>query len=130
MLESANENVFKAFEATDAGKDVNFDGPSYGASGDQSRAVVDGQAADLVHFSLEPDMTRLVDEGIVADDWKDNDTSGICTQSIVVMVVKSGNPLGHRPAGTTWPRTTSRVVTPNPPPPARPSGTSSPPTAR
>jgi sulfate/thiosulfate-binding protein len=93
VLEQANTNVIKAFNDTDAGKDVTIKG-SYGASGDQSRAVVAGQDADEVHLSLEPDVTRLVDEGLVADDWKDNDTNGICTQSIVVMVVKSGNPDG------------------------------------
>ena len=53
-----------------------------------------GQNADEVHLSLEPDVTRLVDEGLVAKDWKDNDTKGICTTSIVVMVVKTGNPKG------------------------------------
>jgi sulfate transport system substrate-binding protein len=92
VMETPNDAAFKAFEETDAGKDVTFDGPAYGASGDMSRGVVDGQDADLVHFSLEPDMTRLVDAGIVADDWKDNDTNGICTQSVVVMVVPKGNP--------------------------------------
>ena len=50
---------------------------SYGASGDQSRAVEAGQTADVVHFSLEPDVTRLVDAGLVAEDWKDNATKGI-----------------------------------------------------
>jgi len=92
VMETPNDAAFKAFEETDAGKDVTFDGPAYGASGDMSRGVVDGQDADLVHFSLEPDMTRLVDAGIVADDWKDGDTKGICTQSVVVMVVPKGNP--------------------------------------
>ncbi|MCF6379981.1 sulfate ABC transporter substrate-binding protein [Nocardioides KLBMP 9356] len=92
VMETPNDALFKAFEETDAGKDVTFDGPAYGASGDMSRGVVDGQDADLVHFSLEPDMTRLVDAGIVADDWKDGDTKGICTQSVVVMVVPKGNP--------------------------------------
>ncbi|WP_395693167.1 sulfate ABC transporter substrate-binding protein [Nocardioides sp.] len=93
VLEQANEGVIKAFNDTDAGKGVTIKG-SYGASGDQSRAVVAGQKADEVHLSLEPDVTRLVDEGIVAKDWKDNDTDGICTQSVVVMVVPKGNPKG------------------------------------
>ena len=53
-----------------------------------------GLVADEVHLSLEPDVQKLVDEGIVADDWKDNDTKGICTQSVVVMVVRTGNPKG------------------------------------
>ena len=54
-----------------------------------------------MHLSLEPDVTRLVDEGIVAKDWKDNDTNGICTQSVVVFVVPKGNRRASR-AGTTW----------------------------
>src|SRR5215204_3201484 len=65
---------------------------SYGASGDQSRAVVAGADADVVHYSLEGDVTRLVDEGLVADDWKDNATNGIATSSVVVFVVRKGNP--------------------------------------
>lgn len=94
VMESANEPVFEAFQETDAGKDVSF-APSYGASGDQSRAVVDGKAADVVHFSLETDMTRLVDEGLVAPDWKEQTpTNGIATSSVVVFVVREGNPLG------------------------------------
>ena len=113
VLESANDSVFAAFEKTDAGSGVTFDGPSYGASGDQSRTVADGFQADEVHFSLEPDMTRLVDAGIVADDWKNNDSAGICTQSVVVMVVPKGNPKGI----TGWDDLVSSdvsVVTPNP----------------
>jgi sulfate transport system substrate-binding protein len=93
VLEQANKGVISAFEKTDAGKDVSFK-QSYGASGDQSRAVVAGADADVVHLSLEPDVTRLVDEGLVADDWKDNETKGICTNSVVVFVVQKGNPKG------------------------------------
>jgi sulfate transport system substrate-binding protein len=93
VLEQANKGVISAFQDTDAGKDVNFK-ESYGASGDQSRAVVAGAKADEVHLSLEPDVTRLVDEGLVAEDWKDNDTKGICTNSVVVFVVQKGNPKG------------------------------------
>jgi sulfate/thiosulfate transport system substrate-binding protein len=93
VLEQANSEVIDAFNETDAGDGVTVKG-SYGASGDQSRAVVAGQDADEVHLSLEPDVTRLVDEGIVAKDWKSNDTQGICTQSVVVFVVQKGNPKG------------------------------------
>src|SRR6476661_7776000 len=113
VMETPNDAAFKAFEETDAGKDVTFDGPAYGASGDMSRGVVDGQDADLVHFSLEPDMTRLVDAGIVADDWKDGDTKGICTQSVVVMVVPKGNPKKI----DSWDdliKGDTKIVTPNP----------------
>ena len=91
ILEAANAPVFEAFNETDEGEGVRFK-TSYGASGDQSRAVEGGLDADLVHFSLEPDMTRLVDAGLVAEDWKDNDTNGIATSSVVSFVVREGNP--------------------------------------
>jgi sulfate/thiosulfate-binding protein len=93
VMEAANEPVFEDFQNTDAGDGVEFE-PSYGASGDQSRAVVAGADADVVHYSLETDVTRLVGEGLVADDWKDNATNGIATSSVVVFVVREGNPLG------------------------------------
>jgi len=113
VMESANEGVFEAFQDTDAGKDIEFAG-SYGASGDQSRAVVDGKDADYVHFSLETDVTRLVDEGLVADDWKEQTpTNGIATSSVVVFVVRKGNPLGI----DSWDDLTKpgvEIVTPNP----------------
>src|SRR6478752_5823200 len=112
VLQQANEGVIDAFNDTDAGKDVEVKG-SYGASGDQSRAVVAGQKADEVHLSLEPDVTRLVDEGIVSKDWKDNETKGICTQSIVVMVVKPGNP-EHITSWSDLTKPGVGIVTPNP----------------
>ncbi len=112
VLEAANEEATAAFEKTDAGSGVTFV-PSYGASGDQSRAVEAGKAADVVHFSLEPDMQRLVDAGLVAEDWKDDDTKGIASQSVVVFVVRPGNPEGIE----SWEDLTKDgvdVITPNP----------------
>jgi sulfate/thiosulfate-binding protein len=91
VLESANKPQFEAFEKTDAGKDVTFK-TSYGASGDQSRAVEGGLDADYVQFSLEPDVTRLVDDGLVDANWKDGPTKGIVTSSVVSFVVRKGNP--------------------------------------
>lgn len=91
VLETANKDEFAAFEDTDAGKDVSF-APSYGSSGDQSRAVEAGADADVVHFSLEPDLTRLVDAGLVADDWNSGPTKGIATTSVIAFVVRPGNP--------------------------------------
>src|SRR6476660_6210008 len=112
VLEQANAGVISAFQDTDAGSGVEFK-ESYGASGDQARAVIAGQDADEVHLSLEPDVTKLVDEGIVADDWKDNDTQGICTQSLVVMFVKSDNP-NHIDSWDDLTKPGIAIVTPNP----------------
>src|SRR5688572_10122858 len=62
------EQLTKEFAATDAGAGVTFD-ESYASSGEQSRAVAAGLPADVVALSLAPDVTRLVDEGLVAEDW-------------------------------------------------------------
>ena len=112
VMEAANEPVFADFEKTDAGRDVQFE-TSYGASGDQSRAVVAGADADVVHYSLETDVTRLVGEGLVAEDWKDNPTKGIATSSVVVFVVRKGNPDNIQ----TWDDLVKpgvEIITPNP----------------
>jgi sulfate transport system substrate-binding protein len=87
----AYEQLIPAFQRTDAGKGVSFS-QSYGASGDQSRAVQNGLAADVVAFSLEPDMTKLVDAGLVAKDWNADAHKGMITNSVVVFVTRKGNP--------------------------------------
>ncbi|MEO6793068.1 MAG: extracellular solute-binding protein [Mycobacterium sp.] len=83
--------VIPAFYATEAGAEVEIV-TSYGASGDQSRGVVNGKPADIVNFSVEPDVTRLVKAGKVADDWSADVTKGIPFGSVVTLVVRQGNP--------------------------------------
>jgi len=112
VLEAANEPVFEDFQNTDEGKAAEFN-TSYGASGDQSRAVESGAAADVVHFSLETDVTRLVGDGLVDESWKDTPTKGIATSSVVVFVVRKGNPDNIK----TWDDIVKPgvdIVTPNP----------------
>ncbi len=95
-----------------AGEGVSFD-QSYGSSGEQSRAVEAGLRADIVAFSLEPDMTRLVESGVVAQDWNAGEHKGMVTDSVVVFIVREGNPKGIK----TWDDLTKdgvEVVTPNP----------------
>ena len=91
ILEQANKKVIADFQKTADGKGVAFQ-QSYGASGDQSRAVLGGQKADLVHLSLEPDVAKLADAKLVSPDWKKTPTKGILTQSVVVIGVRKGNP--------------------------------------
>src|SRR6195256_1238932 len=83
--------IIPAFEKTAAGTGVTFD-QSYGASGDQSRAVASGLSADVVALSLSPDVNRLVKSGQVAADWNAGLDKGIVTHSVVVLVVRKGNP--------------------------------------
>jgi sulfate/thiosulfate-binding protein len=108
----ANNAIQKKFAETPEGKGVVWE-ESYGASGDQSRAVVNGLKADYVNFSLEPDVTRLVKAGLVDEAWKSGPTKGIVSDSAVVIVVKKGNPLGIKGwADLTKPGV--KIVTPNP----------------
>jgi sulfate/thiosulfate transport system substrate-binding protein len=107
------EELIPAFQDTEAGGGVEFE-QSYAASGEQSRAVESGLPADYVAFSLEPDVTRLVDAGLVAPDW--NQTAqydGMVSNSVVVFVVREGNPKDVQ----TWDDLVTgevEVVTPNP----------------
>ncbi len=95
-----------------AGEGVSFD-QSYGSSGEQSRAVEAGLRADVVAFSLEPDMTRLVESGVVAQDWNAGEHKGMVTDSVVVFIVREGNPKGIK----SWDdliKDGVEVATPNP----------------
>src|ERR1700754_4072090 len=83
--------IIPAFAATPEGKGVGVT-TSYGASGDQSRGVQDGKPADIVNFSVEPDVTRLVKANKVAKDWNADATKGIPFGSVVSLVVRKGNP--------------------------------------
>jgi sulfate/thiosulfate transport system substrate-binding protein len=91
--EEAYQELIPAFNKTPEGKGVDFD-QSYAASGEQSRAVEGGLPADVVEFSLEPDMTRLVDAGLVDTNWNKNEYKGMVTDSVVVLMVRKGNPKG------------------------------------
>lgn len=88
---AGNNAVQAEFAKTDEGDGIAWN-ESYGASGDQSRSVADGKHADVVHFSLTPDVTRLVDAGIVDETWDDGANKGIVTDTVVVLVVRKGNP--------------------------------------
>jgi len=86
----AYDSLTAAFDKTPEGKGVGW-GTSYGPSGTQSKAVANGQKADYVAFSLEPDLTKLVPK-FVAADWNSGPTKGLVSDSIVVIAVRKGNP--------------------------------------
>jgi sulfate transport system substrate-binding protein len=104
--------IIPAFQKTEAGKDAAFT-QSYGASGEQSRAVQGGLPADVVAFSLAPDVNKLVDKSIVDANWDKDKYGGFVTNSVVVLAVRKGNPKGIK----TWEdllRPGVEVITPNP----------------
>ena len=89
--EAANKAIASEFVKTEEGKGATFK-TSYGASGDQSRAVADGLDADYVHFSVATDVARLVDAGLVDASWNQGENKGIVSTSVVVLGVRDGNP--------------------------------------
>jgi sulfate transport system substrate-binding protein len=108
----AYDALTSAYAQTDAGKGVSFS-QSFGPSGAQSRAVASGQPADVVAFSTEPDISRLVKAGVVASSWDANQYKGIVSDSVVVMVVRKGNPK-HITGWDDLVKPGVDVVTPNP----------------
>jgi len=106
------DEVIPQFQKTQAGNGVTFK-ESFGASGDQSRAVEAGLPADVVTFSLAPDMDRLVKAGLVANDWANTPTKGLVSKSVVSLIVRKGNPKNIH----TWDdllKPGVKVLTPNP----------------
>ncbi|ADG79378.1 Sulfate ABC transporter, periplasmic sulfate-binding protein OS=Tsukamurella paurometabola (strain ATCC 8368 / DSM / CCUG 35730 / CIP 100753 / JCM 10117/ KCTC 9821 / NBRC 16120 / NCIMB 702349 / NCTC 13040) OX=521096 GN=Tpau_2780 PE=3 SV=1 [Tsukamurella paurometabola] len=99
------------FRATNP--DVGFS-QSYGASGDQSRKVARHVPADVVNFSVQPDVTRDVKAGVIDKTWeKAYPYDSVPFTSLVAVVVRPGNPKNIRD----WKdllKPGVEVVTPNP----------------
>jgi sulfate/thiosulfate transport system substrate-binding protein len=104
--------LIPAFEKTPAGDGVSFS-QSYGSSGEQTRAVKAGLEADIVALSLAPDVDELVADGKVDAKWKKQSFKGMVTNSVVVFVVRDGNPKKIRGWNDLL-RADVDVVTPNP----------------
>ncbi len=110
--QGAFASLIPAFQATTEGKGTTFS-QSYGPSGEQSRAVVNGLHADVVNFSLEPDVTRLVKAGLVSSSWNQGPTHGFVTNSVAVIIVRKGNPK-HITGWSDLVKPGVEVLTPNP----------------
>lgn len=106
------DSLEPAFEATPEGEGVSFSG-SFGASGDQRRAVEAGQPASLVHFAQGGDMIALEEAGQVAPNWDQNEFKGIGQESVVVLAVREGNPEGIESFDDLLTKDVD-VITPNP----------------
>ena len=106
------DSLEPGFEATAEGEGVSFSG-SFGASGDQRRAVEAGQPASLVHFAQGGDMIALEEAGQVAPSWDQNKYKGIGQESVVVLAVRKGNPEGIKSFDDLLTKDVD-VITPNP----------------
>jgi sulfate/thiosulfate-binding protein len=110
--QEAYQELIPAFQKTAAGKGVDFT-QSYGASGDQERAVEAGLHADVVALSLAPDIDKLVKAGKVDASWTSEPHGGFVTNSVVALVTRKGNPKNIR----SWDdliKPGVEVITPNP----------------
>jgi sulfate/thiosulfate-binding protein len=108
----AYDALTAAYEQTPEGRGITFS-TSFGSSGAQSRAVASGQPADVVNFSTESDISRVEKAGLISSDWAANQYKGIPSDSLVVMVVRKGNPK-HITGWSDLIKPGVSVVTPNP----------------
>jgi len=73
------------------GQDVTFE-ESYLGSGAQSRAIVEGFEADVAALSLDGDIRKIADAGLITHDWHIPPYNGMVSTSIVAFAVRKGNP--------------------------------------
>ena len=83
--------AFQKFWKEKTGQEVEFR-ESYQGSGAQSRAIVGGFEADIAALSLEGDVDKIVEAGLITHDWKAKPHGGMVSTSIVVLAVRQGNP--------------------------------------
>jgi len=108
----AYNQLIPAYKASPAGSGISFT-TSYGASGSQAKAIIAGLRADVVNLALKPDMDQLVKAGVVNSDWDQANYRGMVTNSIVVFVVRPGNPK-HLKRWDDLLKPGVDVITPNP----------------
>ncbi|MEK6410497.1 MAG: sulfate ABC transporter substrate-binding protein [Acidobacteriota bacterium] len=104
--------AFQKYWKDKTGQDVEFQ-ESYQASGAQSRAIIGGFEADIAALSLEGDIDKIAEAGLITHDWKAKPNRGMISSSIVVIAVRQGNPKGIRD----WPDLAQpglNVLTPDP----------------
>jgi sulfate/thiosulfate transport system substrate-binding protein len=85
--------AFQKYWKEKTGQEVEFQ-QSYQGSGAQSRAIVGGFEADIAALSLESDIDKIAEAGLITHDWKSKPYHAIVSTSIVVIVVRQGNPKG------------------------------------
>lgn len=104
--------AFQKYWKEKSGEDVEFQ-ESYQGSGAQSRAIIGGFEADIAALSLEGDIDKIAEAGLITHDWKSTPNRGMVSTSIVVIAVRAGNPKGIKDwADLTQPGL--NVLTPDP----------------
>lgn len=115
VTQSAYEKIIPKFIAQweqKTGQKVTFD-QSYGGSGSQTRAVIDGLEADIVALALAGDVEKIEKAGLIQDGWeKEAPNNSIVTKSVVAFVTRE-----NKPAIKTWQdlaKADIKVITANP----------------
>ena len=95
VTKNAYDEIFKLF-ANDwkkkTGQTVTFKG-SYGGSGSQTRAVIDGLNADIVNLAMAADVSRIEQAGLIKKGWESRlPNKATPIHSTVVAFVRPGNP--------------------------------------
>jgi sulfate/thiosulfate transport system substrate-binding protein len=95
VTKQAYEKIIPKFVAQwkdKTGQDVNFE-QSYGGSGSQTRAVIDGLEADVVQLALAGDVKKIEKAGLIESGWeKEAPNDAIVTHSVVALVTRPGKP--------------------------------------
>jgi sulfate transport system substrate-binding protein len=112
VVKDAFAKLTSAYQKTAAGKNVTFN-VSFGPSGTEASDVIAGQPADIANLALEPDMAKLVAAGDVSPNWDKGPYGGMVTDSVVVFIVRKGNP-EHIKTWADLVKPGVKVLTPNP----------------
>jgi sulfate/thiosulfate transport system substrate-binding protein len=112
VVKDAFAKLTAAYQKTAAGKNVTFN-VSFGPSGTEASDVIAGQPADIANLALEPDMAKLVAAGDVSPNWDKGIYGGMVTDSVVVFIVRKGNP-EHIKTWADLVKPGVKVLTPNP----------------
>ncbi|WP_017301317.1 sulfate ABC transporter substrate-binding protein [Nodosilinea nodulosa] len=95
VTQAAYEQIIPQFTKQwkeQTGQDVTFD-QSYGGSGSQTRAVLDGLEADVVALALALDTKKLEEGGLIEPGWeKEAPNDAIVHKSVAALVMREGNP--------------------------------------
>ncbi|MBK6425341.1 MAG: sulfate ABC transporter substrate-binding protein [Blastocatellia bacterium] len=104
--------AFQKYWKEKTGQDVTFQ-ESYQGSGAQARAIIGGFEADVAALSLEEDIEKIREAGLITHDWRSKPNGGMVTTSVVVIAIRQGNPLGIRDWADLA-RPNLKVLTPDP----------------
>jgi len=95
VTKGAYDRILPAFAAqwkAKTGQDISIK-TSYGGSGTQTRAVIDGLEADVVTLALSADVLKLQQAGLIKAGWEQELPRGsIISNSAVALITRSGNP--------------------------------------